>query len=179
MQNSCYFLSPQSELKFDKFQEQMLLQITKYLFKYLQNSFLAEDVVFMKNWDVCTPEFKSSEVSPLFELFPRDSELILYISFVCGLSRSDLQAKFKLSGPEELLSVLKSLLYKTLNNNLNLTKIYQPLWELKLEAFFKSLELRNVHSSELMKNLIDIKQNPKGFLTCPESFFHKVAYPHA
>ena len=155
----------------------MLLQITKYLFKYLQNSFLAEDVVFMKNWDICTAEFKSLEISPLFDQFPRDSELILYISYVCKLKLSDIEKKFKLSGPEELLSILKSLLYKSLNNNLNLTKVYKPIWERhRLESFFKSIELKNVHSSELMKNLIEIKQNPKGFLQNPESFFHKVTY---
>lgn len=155
----------------------MLLQITKYLFKYLQNSFLAEDVVFMKNWDISTAEFKSLEISPLFDQFPRDSELILYISYVCKLKLSEIEKKFKLSGPEELLSILKSLLYKSLNNNLNLTKVYKPIWERhKLESFFKSIELKNVHSSELMKNLIEIKQNPKGFLQNPESFFHKVTY---
>lgn len=156
----------------------MLLQITKYLFKYLQNSYLAEDVVFMKNWDILTPEFKAEEeISTLYELFPRDSELILYISFVCQLKINDLQAKFKLSEPEELISILKSLLYKTLNNNLNLTKIYKPVWEkAKLEGFFKNIELKNVHSSELMKNLIEIKQNPKAFLACPDSFFRKVNY---
>jgi len=157
----------------------MLLQITKYLFKYLQNSFLAEDVVFMKNWDISTAEFKSEDISPLYDQFPRDSELILYISYVCELKLADIQAKFKLSGPEELLSILKSLLYKSLNNNLNLTRVYKPLWERnKLENFFKSIELKNVHSSELLKNLIEIKQNPKGFLQNPESFFHKVNYKY-
>lgn len=158
----------------------MLLQITKYLFKYLQNSFLAEDVIFMKNWDISTAEFKSSEfISSFYEQFPRDSELILYISYVCQLKLHDIESKFKLSGPEEIITIMKSLLYKALNNNINLTKIYKPLWEKsKLEHFFKQLELKNIHSTELIKTLLEIKQNPRSFLQNPDAFYHKMNYKH-
>jgi hypothetical protein len=29
--------------------------MTKYLFKYMQNSFLTQNTVFMKNWDIISP----------------------------------------------------------------------------------------------------------------------------
>lgn len=145
----------------------------------MQNSFLAEDVVFMKNWDILTAEFKSDIISPLYEQFPRDSELILYISFVCDLSLEEIQKKFKLSNPEEIIGILKSLLYKALNNYINLTKIYKPIWEKnKLEQFFRNFELKNIHSPELMKNFIEIKQNPRSFLQNPETFYYKTNYKH-
>lgn len=145
----------------------------------MQNSYLAEDVVFMKNWDILTAEFKSDKVSPLYDQFPRDSELILYISYVCELKMQEIQKKFSLSGPEEILNILKSLLYKALNNYINLTKIYRPLWgKAKMESFFRNLELKNIHSNELLKTFIEIKQNPKNFLQSPEAFYYKTNYKH-
>jgi hypothetical protein len=35
--------------------------MTKYLFKYMQNSFLTNDTSFMKNWDIISPYFSHAE----------------------------------------------------------------------------------------------------------------------
>lgn len=34
-----------------------MYQMTKYLFKYMQNSYLTNDTSFMKNWDIISPYY--------------------------------------------------------------------------------------------------------------------------
>ena len=36
----------------EHFQDQMNYQMTKYYFKYMQNTLLTKDTAFMKSWDI-------------------------------------------------------------------------------------------------------------------------------
>lgn len=171
-----------SELKFEKFQEQISFQMTKYLFKYLQNSFLAEDVVFMKNWDVLSTDYRTENNN--FDLehdsISRDYELILYIAFVRQLKCKDLYEKFHIAGKDEILKLIKTLIYKVINNNISLTKIFKSIFEKeKIEVFLKNFDTKYLHNSDLIRAFQDVKSNPKAFMSNPESFVNKILNKHS
>ena len=42
---------------FELFQDQMNFQMTKYYFKYMQNTLLTKDPAFMKGWDISNGYF--------------------------------------------------------------------------------------------------------------------------
>ena len=42
---------------FETFQDQMNFQMTKYYFKYMQNTLLTKDTAFMKGWDILNGYF--------------------------------------------------------------------------------------------------------------------------
>lgn len=171
-----------SELKFDKFQEQISFQMTKYLFKYLQNSFLAEDVVFMKNWDVLSTDYRTenNNFDSEHDSISRDYELILYIAFVRQLKCKDLYEKFHIAGKDEILKLIKTLIYKVINNNISLTKIFKSVFEKdKIEAFLKNFDTKYLHNSDLIRAFQDVKCNPKAFLSNPEAFINKILNKHS
>lgn len=110
---------------FDEYQKQMLYQMSKYFFKYLQNFKQTNSMVFMKSWDTITAEFDES--SPYFvsaytilqEKLKQDYEFNFYIIRVNSLYRLDRMAKLKLSRREYLSILCKTLVRK---NERSLTK---------------------------------------------------------
>lgn len=75
-----------------------MYQMTKYLFKYMQNSLLTNDTSFMKNWDIVSPymTLKPIEQNWFWRCIKKnvmsDFDTQLYICFVA--KRLDLVQKF-------------------------------------------------------------------------------------
>lgn len=72
--------------------------MTKYLFKYMQNSLLTNDTSFMKNWDIISPYLTQSVIDDnwfwkgIKKNVMNDLDTQLYICFVG--KRIDLMMKF-------------------------------------------------------------------------------------
>ncbi|CAD8135613.1 unnamed protein product [Paramecium pentaurelia] len=87
----------QCQLKLDQFQDQMSMQMCRYVFKYLQNTMMTNDMAFMKNWDLITPyfyqfnimkyresKFENWFVKRCYSSLLRDYETQLYIQYCLG-----------------------------------------------------------------------------------------------
>ncbi|CAD8144339.1 unnamed protein product [Paramecium octaurelia] len=85
------------QLKLEQFQDQMSMQMCRYVFKYLQNTMMTNDMAFMKNWDLITPYFYQFNIMKYREqkfdnwfvkrCYPsllRDYETQLYIQYCLG-----------------------------------------------------------------------------------------------
>ncbi|CAD8059228.1 unnamed protein product [Paramecium sonneborni] len=85
------------QLKLEQFQDQMSMQMCRYVFKYLQNTMMTNDMAFMKNWDLITPYFYQFNILKYREqkfdnwfvkrCYPsllRDYETQLYIQYCLG-----------------------------------------------------------------------------------------------
>lgn len=100
---------------FDSYQLQMLYQMSKYFFKYIQNYKQTSSMVFMKSWDTITAEFDESSLSyksALQILLPnviKDLEFRFYIIRVNSLYKTNKLAKINLS-KLEFLEILKTTL---------------------------------------------------------------------
>lgn len=96
----------------------MLYQMSKYFFKYLQNSKQTNSMVFMKSWDTITAEF--DEDSPFFnsanfilkDKLCNDYEFRFYIIRVNSLYRHDKMIKIGLSKLDFLAVLRKTLVRK-------------------------------------------------------------------
>ena len=100
---------------FDTYQVQMLYQMSKYFFKYLQNYIQTRSMVFMKSWDSITAEFNEDALdyqSALFTLYKnviKDNEFRFYIIRVNSLYTAERMQKLALTNLE-FLQILKSTL---------------------------------------------------------------------
>ncbi|KAL4434986.1 hypothetical protein ABPG74_017742 [Tetrahymena malaccensis] len=112
-----YFEEQQNEqrqFKFevDNFQDQMMYQMTKYLFKYMQNSFLTNDTSFMKNWDIISPymSYTSLEQNWFWKAIKKhvmnDYDTQLYICFVA--KKLDLVQRFVNEKEQEMANQTKN-----------------------------------------------------------------------
>ncbi|KAL4480830.1 hypothetical protein ABPG72_001699 [Tetrahymena utriculariae] len=112
-----YFEEQQNEqrqFKFevDNFQDQMMYQMTKYLFKYMQNSFLTNDTSFMKNWDIVSPymSYTSLEQNWFWKAIKKhvmnDYDTQLYICFVA--KKLDLVQRFVNEKEQEMANQTKN-----------------------------------------------------------------------
>ncbi|CAD8144224.1 unnamed protein product [Paramecium pentaurelia] len=85
------------QLKLEQYQDQMSMQMSRYVFKYLQNTMMTNDMAFMKNWDLITPYFYQFNIMKYREqkfdnwfvkrCYPsllRDYETQLYIQYCLG-----------------------------------------------------------------------------------------------
>lgn len=98
---------------FDTYQVQMLYQMSKYFFKYLQNYIQTRSMVFMKSWDSITAEFDENALdyqSALYTLYKnvvKDNEFRFYIIRVNSLYSADKMLKLGMSNLE-FLQIIKS-----------------------------------------------------------------------
>jgi hypothetical protein len=64
----------------------MNYQMTKYYFKYMQNTILTRDAAFMKSWDILNPYYVSEDINYMWKSIHRqiinDYETLLYAFFV-------------------------------------------------------------------------------------------------
>lgn len=72
--------------QFDAFQDQMNFQMTKYYFKYMQNTLLTKDTAFMKGWDILNGYFYQEEENYMWKSIRKsitmDHQTMLYACFV-------------------------------------------------------------------------------------------------
>lgn len=72
--------------QFELFQDQMNFQMTKYYFKYMQNTLLTKDPAFMKGWDILNGYFYNDDDNYLWKSIRKslitDYETTLYGCFV-------------------------------------------------------------------------------------------------
>lgn len=107
---------------FENYQVQMLYQMSKYFFKYLQNYIQTKSMVFMKSWDSITAEFDENALdykSALYILHDnimRDNEFRFYIIRVNSLFSKEKLDKLKIS-QVEYLEIIKSTLKRKHSNN--------------------------------------------------------------
>ena len=107
---------------FDNYQVQMLYQMSKYFFKYLQNYIQTKSMVFMKSWDSITAEFDEnalsykSALSILHDNIRRDNEFRFYIIRVNSLFSKEKMQMLKIS-QIEYLEIIKSTLKRKNNYN--------------------------------------------------------------
>jgi len=100
---------------FDTYQVQMLYQMSKYFFKYLQNYIQTKSMVFMKSWDSITAEFDENALdyqSALYVLYKnivKDNEFRFYIIRVNSLYTVEKMQKITMTNLE-FLQILKSTL---------------------------------------------------------------------
>lgn len=100
---------------FDTYQVQMLYQMSKYFFKYLQNYIQTKSMVFMKSWDSITAEFDENALeyqSALYTLYKnviKDNEFRFYIIRVNSLYTADKMQKLSMTNLE-FLQIIKSTL---------------------------------------------------------------------
>lgn len=100
---------------FDTYQIQMLYQMSKYFFKYLQNYIQTRSMVFMKSWDSITAEFDENALdyqSALYILYKnvvKDNEFRFYIIRVNSLYTVQKMQKLSMTNLE-FLQIIKSTL---------------------------------------------------------------------
>ena len=109
---------------FDTYQIQMLYQMSKYFFKYLQNYIQTKSMVFMKSWDSITAEFDENALgyqSALYTLYKnliKDNEFRFYIIRVNSLYTPERMQKFSMTNLE-FLQIIKSTLKRKHEVNFN------------------------------------------------------------
>jgi hypothetical protein len=102
---------------FDNYQLQMLYQMSKYFFKYIQNYKQTNSMVFMKSWDTITAEFDEnslmykSALNILMQNVVKDLEFRFYIIRVNSLFKCEKLSKINLS-KLEFLEILKITLVR-------------------------------------------------------------------
>ncbi|CAD8053136.1 unnamed protein product [Paramecium sonneborni] len=119
----------QCQLKLDQFQDQMSMQMCRYVFKYLQNSIMTNDMAFMKNWDLITPyfyqfnimkyreqqKFENWFVKRCYSSLLRDYETQLYIQYCLGKEiQKNLTDQEQILRKKNLIQLTKRILYAIL-----------------------------------------------------------------
>lgn len=102
---------------FENYQRQMLYQMSKYFFKYLQNFKQTKSIVFMKAWDTISAEFDEhsllypSTYSLLQNKIIHDYEFRFYVTRVNNLYKGEQMALWDLN-KKEFLTILALTLKK-------------------------------------------------------------------
>ena len=100
---------------FETYQTQMLYQMSKYFFKYLQNYIQTKSMVFMKSWDSITAEYDEKSVgyksalNILFNEVSKDNEFRFYILRVNSLYKNRKMSNLGIR-KEDFLHIIKSTL---------------------------------------------------------------------
>lgn len=140
---------------FDVYQKQMLYQMSKYFFKYLQNFKQTNSMVFMKSWDTITADF--DENSPFFpsayqilkEKLSKDYEFKFYIIRVNSLFKLDKMSKLGMTKLEYLSVLRKTLIHKNEHVLSKETSIFSETNTNRLpNDFYTLLNQRNASISD-------------------------------
>lgn len=129
---------------FDGYQRQMLYQMSKYFFKYLQNYKQTRSIVFMKAWDSITAEFdehapsRPSAYSLLVEKIVLDPEFQFYFIRVNRLHNTAGLTALGLTR-RDYLAVIKATLSRKQDKDLSGLKSIFPLVPADYAAVLSSL----------------------------------------
>ena len=135
----------------------MNYQMTKYYFKYMQNTLLTKDTAFMKSWDILNNYYSEDEPNYMWKSikkqFLTDYETLLYASFVL---------KDKL---------IKKIMKETDSNRTLLEEVF----EIVKQNMNRILNIYNVNSTTGLKNYtstIDADTSRKYF----KDLFHYIHF---
>ena len=119
--------------RFEDYQVQILYQMTKYFFKYLQNYFQTFSTIFMKAWDSLTTDFSkdcnkyNSSFEQIKTFYIKDHELKFYMLSVIEMVPKDLYQNLGMKF-EDIFLVLKLILNNSILGDKRLNaKNYQSI----------------------------------------------------
>ncbi len=124
----------------------MNFQMTKYLFKYMQNAFLTKDPAFMKNWDIYTPCFSEDNyfLRSVKKQLLSDTETLLYACYSLP--------------PHAMKGLLRDSSFQAAHND----EAFYPKFEvldLIRQNMTRLLNFSNVQATAALKNLNSIMGN--------------------
>ena len=122
-------------INLEHFQDQMHYQMTKYYFKYMQNTILTRDAAFMKSWDILNPYYVDCDINYMWKSIHKqivnDYETLLYAFFVLKegiIQKYQEETKSKRTLLEEVFELARQNINKILNiynvNNTSALKNY-------------------------------------------------------
>ncbi len=132
----------------------MNYQMTKYYFKYMQNTLLTKDTAFMKSWDLLNQYYCDENLNYMWKSIKKqllnDYETLLYACFV-------LKEKIILKLQEETKSSLT---------------ILQEVFEVIKQNVNRILNIYNVNNTSNLKNYISVLDSEEAKRIFKDNYSH-------